>query len=618
MSAIFCATCGEVFATWDLMATHSRECTPEVPSAAKYPRMDTSNAPLVELRERLGATIKKDTLIRARGEFTDDDSKMDTEGGAYAANALEGRSRPPLRRFTGGKLDIAAANARGRDTPKTGRRTFLVDTDVDTDADTEEDTAVDTNERAGPSRKRTLDFTTPKGAPGPGVDSRTPAAPKKPKAPRRIIIKPDHMAALTEGPNPPADLLRGKPEAEQEMLRKNWVSLKSYSHKSKIQSVFNLRLTDRDVVPRLDAIFRDQKGAFKVNASLGSMLRNKNTGELRYYHSSINNARMFEEPFQIQGPEDFQKFVDEIKSVDFNENPNVDKESSEWVTHDITNISIYVNHLDHSIRVNNSKTSRHKCGTVTIASAHNQCFFACLAAHLNPDQLKRYLNRETGCLRLKRQTMTLYEQYTSLPAHEFAGTTIEEMDALEHKFRIGIQVYTLEKRQEKTVATLIRRANPNYTDRMVLDLSELSDGEYHFALIHDLAKYSYTFQCGKCGQLWPKSWFCDRHAATCDTTTDESYPSGHFKIPLTVFEKMEKVGVSVPEAKRYFPYFITYDFEAYMIDSDHFEKEHVPMSWSTCSNIPGLTEPVFRADRCPDILIKAFSRFDKRLERPVL
>ena len=86
----------------------------------------------------------------------------------------------------------------------------------------------------------------------------------------------------------------------------------------------------------------------------------------------------------------------------------------------------------------------------------------------------------------------------------------------------------------------------------------------------------------------------------------EVYPSGNFKIPLTIFERMEQVGVVVPETDRYFPHFITYDFEAYMVASTSFENKHTPMSFSVCSNIAGLTEPVFSANPSPHTLVKEF------------
>jgi hypothetical protein len=52
-------------------------------------------------------------------------------------------------------------------------------------------------------------------------------------------------------------------------------------------------------------IFRQQTTAFKINLSFGFILRDVETGELRYCHSSQNNARFFETSHLIRTEEDF-------------------------------------------------------------------------------------------------------------------------------------------------------------------------------------------------------------------------------------------------------------------------------------------------------------------------
>ena len=56
-------------------------------------------------------------------------------------------------------------------------------------------------------------------------------------------------------------------------------------------------------------IFREQTTAFKINLSFGFILRNIETGELRYYHSSQNNARFVDVPHLIRTEEDLEKFL---------------------------------------------------------------------------------------------------------------------------------------------------------------------------------------------------------------------------------------------------------------------------------------------------------------------
>ena len=168
----------------------------------------------------------------------------------------------------------------------------------------------------------------------------------------------------------------------------------------------------------------------------------------------MNNHRTFGTPFQIENPQDFKDFVDELNNTDLTMHPDI-KESSEWTIHDVTNLTFYMNHLAHAIQ-SNTKKARCRNGVITVPSSYNQCFFA----------------------------------------------------------------------------YLIRRANPNFKDRMVLDLSETEGGAYLFSNVYDLKQYAQSFKCGKCGQLWDRAWKCECHESTCDTMTVEIYPEGHFQINL--------------------------------------------------------------------------------------
>ena len=76
-----------------------------------------------------------------------------------------------------------------------------------------------------------------------GVD---PDAPKKVKLPKRRL-RPDTLKDLTEGGIPNGAVLRDRPEAEQEMIKQNSVCVKSFSHRSKAQSCYNIRLKGDDI-----------------------------------------------------------------------------------------------------------------------------------------------------------------------------------------------------------------------------------------------------------------------------------------------------------------------------------------------------------------------------------
>jgi hypothetical protein len=54
----------------------------------------------------------------------------------------------------------------------------------------------------------------------------------------------------------------------------------------------------------IDRTFHDQTTRFKLNLSFGFILFNNDTEEMQYHHSSANNNRVYDTPFQIRNRED--------------------------------------------------------------------------------------------------------------------------------------------------------------------------------------------------------------------------------------------------------------------------------------------------------------------------
>ena len=66
----------------------------------------------------------------------------------------------------------------------------------------------------------------------------------------------------------------------------------------------------------LDDIFLRQTFCFKVNGSLGCILENTETRELRYFHGCWSNTPLFEEAHFITRRADWDSFMTELQSMD--------------------------------------------------------------------------------------------------------------------------------------------------------------------------------------------------------------------------------------------------------------------------------------------------------------
>ena len=246
------------------------------------------------------------------------------------------------------------------------------------------------------------------------------------------------------------------------------------------------------------------------------------------------------------------------------------------------------------------------------------CFFRCLALH-------------NGChtKNLKRDTQYYYQQYqdAGLGKKKFHGVKMSELDDLEKLYEVNIQVYSLapthnhgkdEDSEENTpdfAAILLRRSHRHFSSTLYLNLYE-----NHFSYIKDLARYSKSFCCSRCGKYWKDMWKCQRHEKTCDGKVQLNYPGGAYHVPKTIFEELEDECIVVPEEWRYFPYRATFGFECYFdkgkaqelknTETLTWQSAHVPLSVSICSNVPG-----YQASKCfvsegdSDLLLEEFVQY---------
>ena len=144
--------------------------------------------------------------------------------------------------------------------------------------------------------------------------------------------------------------------------------------------------------------------------------------------------------------------------------------------------------------------------------------------------------------------------------------------------------------------------------------------ENHFSYIRDLARYSKSFCCSRCGKYWKRASNLRQHEKTCDGKVQLKYPGGAHHVPKTVFQELEEEGIIVPGEARYFPCRATFDFECYFdkekgqelrnTDKLNWESANVPLSVSVCGNVPGYqASKCFVTDGDPNGLISEFIQY---------
>ena len=409
------------------------------------------------------------------------------------------------------------------------------------------------------------------GPPQPG-----PSAPKR----RRI-------ASLDEDPltPPPAGEAYDELSSDlQDAVRDNWGSIRTYVAQGPVQTRYNRRLASldtRDLHEPLRELFDQQTTAFKLNCSFGFVLREKESGRLRYYHSSNNCCgRYLEEPSLITNRDDFDRFLERIHQPDILQWAISQRPNSDWVCERVTNATFFVNKIvRHPIGcvgvilpdyVKNNKAivglAKDEHGAIY---NDNLCLFRCLGLHLG------------------RDVTTLYEEYTDQPVRKFEGVVIDELIKVESVFEVNIVVYNL--REES--AQLVRRSLGKHDNTMYVNLYES-----HFSYIKDIRMYSHSYKCSKCeNSLWKYPSLLKRHELTCEAGVRHVYNGGVYHPPPSVFERLDDEGVDVSDSLRFYPYRATFDFECFFTGDNlpadtntlQWSARHVPLSVSVASNVPG-------------------------------
>ena len=406
-------------------------------------------------------------------------------------------------------------------------------------------------------------------------------------APKRQKVMHLHQDPLSP---PPIEQLDDElSSALLDFVRENWGSVRTHVVHGPIQTRYNHRLSSldmRDSHEQLRVLFDQQTTSFKINCSFAFILKEKQSGRLKYYHSSNNCCgRYLEEPSLIGNRADFDQFLERIREPDILKWAIAQRPNSDCVCEMATNVTLFINRIvQHPIGCvgivlpPHIKRKKSIIGLETDGNGRpyidNLCLFRCLGLHLG------------------RDVTTLYEEYTDQPVDTFEGVTIDELHKVEATFDVNVCVYKLVPTgNKKTKAEIVRRSLCSYVQTMYLNLYET-----HFSYIKDINMYCHSWRCRNCEQaLWKCPYDLHCHERTCTEGIKRVYKGGVYRPPASIFERLDDEGIIVSPVLRYFPYRATFDFECYFSDerlptnTDHVEwiARHVPLSVSVASNVPG-------------------------------
>ena len=127
------------------------------------------------------------------------------------------------------------------------------------------------------------------------------------------------------------------------------MSIKDFFKCHKIMDVMNVCLVTANETTSIqkltfDAFMRvwnETRWKVKVNASIGCILVHKTTGKYRYFHSSVNNGALFEQPAILSTNAEAEELLENINSLDLQEKAFRARPNTECGLFAMTNMTFY-------------------------------------------------------------------------------------------------------------------------------------------------------------------------------------------------------------------------------------------------------------------------------------
>ena len=368
-----------------------------------------------------------------------------------------------------------------------------------------------------------------------------------------------------------------------------------------INKAINHKFTYNDLLIWLTQIYRNWKHGFKLSIGFGFVLFNPISNQYKYYYVSDNNM-LFDKAYTIDSINDINTFMRKVVAVDLPTNCYLSKPSSGWVLSSITNVQIKITDLPKVLLgAGNLPMYIKNCKSI-IGLTHNRgvkyednlCFFRCLAIH--------HGFSEKGLERYAKTLLLKFEEYRGKNYGD--GITIFDIPFIEICFKCMINVYTLH--EDGTIEAIYVSSLKSLDNPLYLNLNG-----NHFSYISNIRTYGKKYKCSECNRIFDRANNFQRHLKRCKTDIEEIYLGGKFDASHeNIFEKLEKIGIYVPEIDRYYDFISVFDFEAIQVpDNSKVHGRdilyvHIPATFSVCTNIPGYETPVHvQSDGSPQALV---------------
>ncbi len=381
----------------------------------------------------------------------------------------------------------------------------------------------------------------------------------------------------------------------------------NYNKYIKMYYYNNIKSFD-DIKNYLTSIYMEEHNAFKLQISFGYACENI-YNEIRIFEPS--QQYYFDMPKLIKNQQDINDLFNYLSGDEIINKISLEFSESSTRLVGVYAMAIKIFRLSYPVGAKTQLPDYIKKSMFIIGLDQvedNFCAWACFAI-IDGSRKDRYIKQA------KQLFSTFYnldEKETDYSIKTYPGFDyINELDKYEATTEYAINIICYN--QDKSI-TYIRKSKYNATkDRVYLNLYKK-----HLSVVTDLTKLAKCYVCKTCGYGFEDNANLDRHSKICQTVTIDKFSSKsdiwNCKRNIIV-ELSEYFEVSVDFK---YDYLITYDLESIQLkikekggDKLKFVTQHVPISASIASNVPGYDKEKFILSKEPaSITSDLFEYFD--------
>lgn len=382
---------------------------------------------------------------------------------------------------------------------------------------------------------------------------------------------------------------------------------KNNSKQLKMYFYNNIRSLD-DIKQGLIETYEKENNAFKVMLSFGYVTEKQNLDsgiwESQLFYPSQNYYH--DKPTPIKNRKDINVLLSEINRETIIHKLAQQFPDTKTRLVGVFSMGVKVTRLDFPIGSNINlpdyiQKSRYVVGLEDVKN--NLCFWACIAL-------------ATGARRdryLKRAKELFVNFYQKAPTDDYKGfdyvNELDKYEQLNSKFAVNIITYLEDESIEYVKKSIYNAGRQPIYLNLYLN---------HFSYITNLEKLAKMYICNRCSGKFQTNFHLQRHIDTCQLEQEDTfvkYPEIYEKKRNDIVELCEWFNIDCDYKH---DYLVTFDFESLQqyieklnADKLKFISEHIPVSVSIATNVPGFEVEHFILSRNPNtICIEMFEYFD--------